>query len=79
LPRLATPTSWRAQAIELLERQIEGLEHYPEMRAELEGPSNQTRGQQAAHEQTFDLLSSDPSALNATGADARRQLQGGPS
>jgi hypothetical protein len=49
------------QAIDLLERQMERLDDYPEVRAKLQEHLNETRGQQAALEQAFNLLDSDPS------------------
>jgi ferritin-like metal-binding protein YciE len=64
------------QAIELLERQIERLEHYPQVRAKLEEHLTQTRGQQAALEQTFNLLGSDPSALKTSVMKVAANIQG---
>jgi ferritin-like metal-binding protein YciE len=64
------------QAIELLERQIERLEHYPEVRAKLQEHLAQTRGQQAALEQAFNLLDSDPSALKAGVMKMAANIQG---
>jgi len=64
------------QAIELLERQIERLEHYPEIRTKLQEHLIETRGQQAALEQTFNLLSSDPSALKTGVMKVAANVQG---
>jgi len=64
------------QAIELLERQVERLEHYPEIRAKLQEHLTETKGQQAALEQAFNLLGSDPSALKAGVMKVAANLQG---
>jgi ferritin-like metal-binding protein YciE len=64
------------QAIELLERQIERLEHYPQILAKLEEHLTETRGQQAALEQTFNLLDSDPSALKTSVMKVAANIQG---
>jgi Domain of unknown function (DUF892) len=47
---LSDAYAMEGQAIQLLERQIGRLEHYPEMRRKLEEHLGQTRGQQAALE-----------------------------
>jgi ferritin-like metal-binding protein YciE len=64
------------QAIELLERQIERLDHYPEVRAKLQEHLTETRGQQAALEQAFNLLETDPSALKTSVMKVAANLQG---
>lgn len=64
------------QAIELLERQIERLVHYPEIRTKLQEHLTETKGQQAALEQAFNLLHSDPSALKAGVMKVAANVQG---
>ena len=64
------------QAIESLERQIGRLEHYPEMRRKLEEHLGQTRGQQAALAQAFNLLETDPSKLKASVVKVAANIQG---
>jgi ferritin-like metal-binding protein YciE len=64
------------QAIELAERQVERLEHYPEFRAKLQEHLSETRGQQAALEQAFNLLGSDPSALKTGVMKVAANVQG---
>ena len=64
------------QAIQLAERQIERLEHYPELRSKLQEHLSQTQGQQAALEQAFALLDSNPSALKAGVMKVAANVQG---
>jgi ferritin-like metal-binding protein YciE len=64
------------QAVELLERQIERLEHYPEIRTKLQEHLTETKGQRAALEQAFNLLGSDPSALKASVMKVAANVQG---
>jgi ferritin-like metal-binding protein YciE len=73
---LSDAYAMEGQAIELLERQIGRLEHYPEMRRKLEEHLGQTRGQQAALEQAFNLLEDDPSALKASVMKVAANIQG---
>jgi ferritin-like metal-binding protein YciE len=64
------------QAIELLERQIERREHYPEIRNKLQEHLGQTRGQQAALQQAFNLLGEAPSGLKASAMKMAANIQG---
>ena len=65
-----------SQAIQLAERQIQRLEHYPDLRGKLQEHLSQTRGQQAALEQAFALLDSDLSALKAGVMKVAANVQG---
>lgn len=64
------------QTIELLERQIERLKHYPEIRTKLQEHLSQTKGQQAARQQAFNLLGEDPSALKSNVTKLAANIQG---
>jgi ferritin-like metal-binding protein YciE len=73
---LSDAYAMEGQAIELLERQVGRLEHYPQMRGKLQEHLAQTRGQQAALEQAFNLLEDDPSALKASVMKVAANIQG---
>ena len=64
------------QAIELLEAQINRLEHYPEALPRLREHLQQTREQQASVEQCLDQLGADRSTLKETAMKLAANMQG---
>lgn len=64
------------QAIELLETQIQRLEHYPEALPRLRQHLQETREQQTAVEQCLERLGADPSALKETALKLGANMQG---
>jgi ferritin-like metal-binding protein YciE len=63
------------QAIEMLERNVERLEHYPELRGQLQRHLEESREQQAMVEQCLSSLGESPSALKDTVMGMAQNMQ----
>ena len=64
------------QAIELLESQIQRLEHYPEAQPRLREHLNETKQQQAAVQQCLERMGESPSSLKEATMKAGATMQG---
>lgn len=63
------------QALEITQRQVERLEHYPEMRARIQQHVEETRQQQAMVEQCLSRLGTSPSAFKEATMSLMGNLQ----
>lgn len=63
------------QALEITQRQVERLEHYPELRARIQQHVEETRQQQATVEQCLSRLGSSPSSFKEMSMKLMGNLQ----